>query len=95
MKNRKNITEIRAELLRYLLNRDGSGAVNTLTLERAVNSNNLTIKPQLDWLSRESPIRKIIVEDKIVGWELNTELLGFLSAVLEDCDMIKSTGIKK
>jgi len=77
---RKNITEIRVGIINYFLNSDkiGDTSVTTRTIEKALESNNLTIRPHLDWWASQTIIIPIKVEDRIVGWKLNTDLLGIL-----------------
>ena len=91
-RNRKNINQIRIGIINYFLNSDklGNTAVTTHTLEKALNSNNLTTRAHLDWWSKQTIIFPIKIEDRIVGWELNTDLLGMLLATdLEDLDFTK------
>ena len=78
-RNRKNIIEMKIGIINFMLKTD-KNELTTHSFEKALCSNHLTIKPHLNWWSEQTVIIPIKVEDKIVGWKLNTDMLGLLLA---------------
>lgn len=87
-KNRKNITQIRVNIIRAMANSDVA-VLSARSIEKAIKSNNLTIKPHLEWWASQRIIKPIKVENRVLGWELNTDLLGLLFATgIQDEDLM-------
>ena len=93
-RKRKNITEIRVKIIDFLLDNTKEEEVSTRTIEKGLHSNNLTIKPHLNYWASQTVLVPIKIENRIVGWKLNTDLLGLLLASKSIEKICNETSIK-